>query len=255
MRRRTQIVWFCAASVCLTRHALGEDVVWIGRFDRMPESGIEAPLPAPWQVIRLDDKVRPTRYRVRIWDGVHAIESIANNSMALLARPVQIDLDKTPILCWRWRIDGVVQSADIRRRNGDDYAARVYVAFALPPESMRFLTKLSLKAARRAFGDAVPDAAINYVWDNSHPEGMAVPNAYTDRTIMIVARSGDALRDQWVWEAHDVARDFATQFGVTTPRVTSVAVASDTDNTGARAHAGFADLHFASRGAQCGSEQ
>lgn len=35
------------------------------------------------------------------------------------------------------------------------------------------------------------------------------------------------------------------------PRQTGPLLAVDTDNTGERARAGFADLHFVARGAQC----
>ena len=62
-------------------------------------------IPAPWRVEQPDTRVPATRYRARLWAGVHAVEAHAVASMALLARPVAIDLAATPILCWRWRID------------------------------------------------------------------------------------------------------------------------------------------------------
>ncbi len=78
----------------------------------------------------------PTSYRTGSWDGVHAVEAHAVSSMALLARPVAIDLVATPVLCWRWRIDAPVQSADMTRKSGDDYAARVYLSFEVAPDQL-----------------------------------------------------------------------------------------------------------------------
>ena len=62
----------------------------------------EGPVPPPWQVALVSKKVPPTRYRVTRIDGVMAIEGSAEASMALLARPITVDLNATPILCWRW---------------------------------------------------------------------------------------------------------------------------------------------------------
>jgi hypothetical protein len=91
--------------------------------------------------------------------------------MALLGRTVAVDLKKTPILCWQWRIDAPVASADMNKKSGDDYAARVYLTFTVPPEQLGFATRTKLSLARSIYGNQVPDAAINYVWDNKQPVG------------------------------------------------------------------------------------
>lgn len=72
--------------VCLLLSA-SVRAVDVGRFP--PGSG--AP-PAPWQLQTISDKLTPTRYSLREWDGVRAIEAHATASMALLARPLAIDL-------------------------------------------------------------------------------------------------------------------------------------------------------------------
>jgi hypothetical protein len=221
--------------------------VWVGRF----EASHGPSIPSPWQVIRVNRNAPPTDYRVKMWDGVPSVEALANNSMALLARPVTVDLGKTPILCWRWRVDNVIASADMKRKSGDDYAARVYVAFSLPPESMSAMTRLSLSAGRRLFGQDLPDAAINYVWDNRYPVDTALPNAYTNRVHMRVVQTGNAHSGRWIAEQRDVAADFAAYFGATAPTISSIAIATDTDNTHTRAHAGFADIRFVPRGVSC----
>lgn len=191
----------------------------------------EGPPPSPWRVVRIDKKTPPTRYRVARIDGVTAIEGVADKSMALLARPVTVDLDATPVLCWRWRVDAPVAAADMRRKSGDDYAARVYVAFDIPNASLTAGTRFKLGIARKLFGAAVPDAAINYVWDNSNPVGTRMKSAYTDRA--------------------DVAADFARAFGNVPGKPTQIAVAVDTDNTRSLARGAFADLHFVARDKPC----
>ena len=237
----------CAALLCgcTALHALAEPL-WVGRF--LPEKG---GIPAPWQLQRLDDKVPPTRYRLREWDGVHAVEAHAVNSMALLARPLQVDLEKSPVLCWRWRIDAPLQSADMTRKSGDDYAARVYLSFDVPADTLGLGTRMALGMARALHGEQVPDAAVNYIWDNRHAVGTWQPNAYTDRARMLVLRSGGAEAGRWVDERRDVAADFQRAFGHAPARLTGLAIASDTDNTGEEARAGFADFRFVERDAAC----
>jgi len=49
----------------------------------------------------------------------------------------------------------------------------------------------------------------------------------------------------------DVQADFAKAFGETEGRLSLLAVAADTDNTGERARSGFADFHFVARDTAC----
>jgi hypothetical protein len=202
-------------------------------------------------VVPLGRKGKPTVYRLASISGSGAVEARAAASMALLARPVTVDLAKTPILCWRWLVDGPVTNADMNRKSGDDYAARVYVSFDMPDNALSAGTKLKLGIARRMFGAAVPDAALNYVWDNRHPVGTARRSVYTDRAQVIVAETGSARAGAWVSERADIAADFARAFGKVPARPVQIAVASDTDNTGGTARAAFADLHFVGRGERC----
>ena len=201
-------------------------------------------LPPPWKVVQLDERVPATRYRTLLWDGRAAVEARATASMALLARPLTVDLQTTPVLCWLWRVDNVLQQADLSRKVGDDYAARVYVTFTLPPESMSAGLRFKLALGRSLYGELVPDAAVNYVWDNRHTVGTRAFNAYTDRAAMVVQRSGKAQVGRWVSERVNVLADATQAFGKLPFKASLLAVASDTDNTGEQALAGFAELHF-----------
>lgn len=215
------------------------DPLWVGRFSEADKT-----IPAPWKIQHLDQRVPPTQYTLRKWDGVVAIEAKAKKSMALLGRPLAVDLKKTPILCWQWRIDAPVASADMTQKSGDDYAARVYLTFAVPPDQLSFGTRTKLHLARSIYGAQVPDAALNYIWDNRHPIGTLQDNVYTDRARMLVLRSGTSQAGVWVQERRNVLADFRRSFGDINSELRGLAVASDTDNTGEEAHAGFADFRF-----------
>lgn len=211
----------------------------------------EGEVPAPWKVERFDAKVAATRYRTRTWDGVPAVEANAERSMAVLVRPVEVDLGVTPHLCWRWRIDATIAAADIRTKAGDDYAARVYLMFRVAGEHLGLTTRAKLALARSVRGDQVPDAALNYVWDNRSAVDTVVPNAYTDRAMMWVLRSGDADAKRWVGERRDIGADFRRAFGYPPAALYAIGLATDTDNTGGKATAGFAELKFVSADEAC----
>lgn len=226
------------SAVALPLAALA-DPLWVGRFSERNTT-----IPDPWKIEHLDRRVPPTQYGLRKWDGVFAIEAKAKKSMALLGRPLAVDLKKTPVLCWQWRIDATVASADMSRKSGDDYAARVYLTFEVPAEQLGFSTRTKLRLARSINGDQVPDAALNYIWDNRHPVGTLQDNAYTDRARMLVLRSGNTRAGRWVQERRNVLVDFRRAFGEIVGELRGLAIASDTDNTGEEAHAGFADFRF-----------
>jgi hypothetical protein len=203
--------------------------LWVGRFVATDNN-----LPPPWRIVRLDPNVAPTRYRLREWDGVMAVEAHAVKSMALLARPVEVDLAKTPVLCWRWRIDAPLKNADITRKTGYDSAAHIHLSFA----------------ARQGLRPR-EDAAIMYVWDNRHAVGTWQANVHSGRTRMLVLRSGAADAGRWLEERRNLDADYRHAFGRAPGRLIALGMASDTDDTGEEARAGFADFRFVARDAPC----
>lgn len=214
---------------------------WVGQFD----SGL-----AHWQEVRLKSGQRSNIFKFVEWDGVNALEVVSQSSMSLFARSLNVDLIATPILCWRWRITSTLSKADMRKRDGDDYAARIYLSLRLPTASMSIGTRATLALARTIWGQDLPDAALNYVWDNRQAIGTTMPNAYTDRALMIVLRSGDTQAGVWVEERVDVLRDSRRHFGQDA-RLVQLAVTADTDNTQSTTRSGFADFHFVPAQAMC----
>ena len=219
----------------------GQAAVWVGRFGGAVEE---------WRDVEIKPELAKNRFGYRRWDGVDALEVHSSASMSLKARPLTVDLDATPVLCWRWRIAAPIAGANLQQRQGDDYAARVYVSFKLPDAALSWGLRTQLRLGRAIWGPDLPDAAVNYVWDNRHPVGTEQANAYTDRAMMVVLRSGDAEARQWVVERRDVKSDVARLFAPGA-RPVQLAVTADSDNTGQTAHAGFADFHFVPAAAAC----
>ncbi|MEN9886340.1 MAG: hypothetical protein RL758_918 [Pseudomonadota bacterium] len=203
-----------------------------------------------WKEVVLKADLPRNQYQARVWDGAAAVEVVSKASMSLLGRPLEVDLKATPVLCWRWRVDAPLVKADMNTKAGDDYAARLYVSLGLPDSEKGFGLRTQLGIARAIWGPDVPDAALNYVWDNRHPIGTEKPNAYTHRTTMVVLRTGAQHAGRWVWERRDIAADAARLYSPNA-RPVQLAVTADTDNTGESARAGFADIHFVEKNTPC----
>lgn len=236
-----------AAAVAGVAMAAGASVSTIAPFSPHPAGDA---LPPGWAERRIAN-VAPAEVRlVREGDAtVLRVRSRAASGAAshdLRASPAE-----RPILAWRWKVDRVVDGADLARREGDDFAARVYVFFDVPEEELPAGARLRIGLARLLHGERLPTAALCYVWDNRHPPGTTAWNPYTDRVRMVVVESGAARAGQWVEARRDVAADFAAAFGPRggrpVPAITGIAAGNDTDQTGEAATAWFGDFRLEPR--------
>jgi len=213
----------------------------IGAFSSMSTTG--SGFEDGWTVTTLND-VNPTRFDLVNDDGQIVVKATAENAAASLIRTMRQDLSAEPVLSWRWRIDRVVEKSDIATKQGDDFAARLYVFFDYPLDRLSLIERTKLRLARWWYGDKVPAAALCYVWANREPPGTSTWNAYTSRARMIVLRNADSGVGDWADEKRDLAADFSAAFGDVAPIVTGIAIAADTDQTGESATAWFGDIRF-----------
>jgi hypothetical protein len=199
---------------------------------------------APWRDARLPKVPRETRYRLVEDDGAVVLQADANASMSGLVHPLQVDPRSRPILEWRWKVSDVPARASFGTKQGDDFAARVYVLFDYDVTKLPLLARIKLRLARTLYGEAVPAAGLCYVWDASAPVGTTGWSPYTDRLRMIVVDSGTADVGRWKTVRRNIVEDFRRAFGEEPPVLSGLALATDTDNTGSRVTAWYGDLRL-----------
>ena len=202
-----------------------------------------AALPAGWELVRLAN-LRPPEIALVEDAGATVLQLSSKDAAGSVAFRLAADPRRTPVLAWRWKIDRVVEGADLSRREGDDYAARLYVTFDVPVASLTLAQRARMVIARFVYGTDLPAAAICYVWDNRNPVGTTAWNAYSSQVRMVVLRSGSSEAGRWVSEARDVAADFRAAFGQEVPAISGVAVSADTDQTHESVTAWFGDLRL-----------
>jgi hypothetical protein len=209
------------------------------------------PLPAPWRELALAH-VKPPRFALVDDAGTTVLRVSSEAAAGAVGHALHIDASGHPALAWRWKIDRVVEHADLATKRGDDFAARVYVFFDVPAGEIPVGQRIALAFARWLYGPDVPSAALCYVWDNTHPMGTSVWSAYTRRVRVVVLESGNARAGQWVDERRDVEADYRAAFGTDgkAPPVSGVAAGNDTDQTGETVTAWFGDFRIAAGGAR-----
>jgi len=207
-------------------------------------------LPKEWDELSFKKIPQHTQYQlIQSSDKRIVIKATSNASASGLVKKVKINLKKTPIIQWRWKIDNTLKRSDVHKKSGDDYPARIYIMFEYDADKVGFFKKAKYKAGRLLFGD-IPIAAINYIWANKAAKNTIVENAYTDFAMMIVAESGEKNIGQWLNVERNVYQDYIDAFGEEPPLINAVAIMSDTDNTSEFATAYYGDIIFRSTSGQ-----
>ena len=161
-----------------------------------------------------------------------------------LRRDITIDPKEYPVVQWRWKIGNLLKMSDVTRKDGDDYPARLYIAFAYDSSKVSLFEKAKYATARLLYGQYPPLGALNYIWDTKTAKGTIVPNPYTERAMMIVVESGAADVNRWITEERNVYDDYKVAFGEAPPLISGVAIMTDTDDTGESATAYYGDIVF-----------
>ncbi len=217
------------------------DVVEVGTFSA--EYAGDA-LPAGWKPLTFKNIDRHTLYRL-VKDGdTTVVRADSLDSASGLIRNITIHLKEYPFIQWRWKIENILEKGDVHRKEGDDYPARIYVAFEYDPGKLNFFEKVQYQAAKLLYGQYPPLGAISYIWESRAPAGTIVPNPFTSRVKMIVVESGAEKLNRWVREERNVYEDYIKAFGKEPPAVSGVAIMTDTDNTGESATAFYGDIQF-----------
>lgn len=197
-----------------------------------------------WEPLEFPNIDQHSEYRLVIDDGVQVVQAQTHGGASgLIAR-----LDHLPDgqlqLRWRWKVSGVFSKGDARTKAGDDYPARIYVAFAFEPERAGFFDRLKRKTVKTLFGEELPGNALNYIWANKLPQGQFIRNPYTDQTVMVAVNSGNAEVNEWVTVTRSIATDYRQAFGTEPPAIVGIGIMSDSDNTGEVATAWYGDIEL-----------
>jgi len=169
-----------------------------------------------------------TEYKLVDDGGVTVLRGHTKGQASILYREQTVNLQKSPIISWSWKVDRTFDGIDEQSKSGDDFPARLYVV-----AKVGFLPWETL--------------AINYVWASEEATGESWDNPFTDKARMVVVQSGPDNVGHWILETRDVEADFKEQFGTDIEEIDGYAVMVDGDNSNREATAWFGKIRFSPR--------
>lgn len=200
--------------------------------------------PSGWRVWQLSGLKRSTEYQLVDYEGRTVVFARANASASGLVFPISIDLAEYPWLHWHWKVPALINGADNTKRHAEDSPVRVVVAFDGDKAKLPFDDRLFADQVRMLTRQEMPYALLMYIWENRAPVGTVIDNLHTGRIKMIVAGSGDMKVGRWHDVVRNVREDYERAFKEPAPKVKSIGIMTDTDNTGESASAYYGDIQF-----------
>jgi len=164
----------------------------------------------------------PMTMSFQVKDGIAALRLATDASASMLYRHVDIDLDRYPILSWRWYIEQPIDSPlDERTRAGDDHPARLFISL-----------ETTDRRARK----------LEIIWGNKLQRGAY---KFIDKFPHYVADGGDRHLRQWRRESVDLKAIYEKLWPDALPaRVVDIALFCDSDDTKGRSIAYFEDVEM-----------
>jgi hypothetical protein len=167
-----------------------------------------------------------TTYQITQLGNNKVLKAESHSSASGLFKRQRIDLQKTPYLNWRWRIENHLHNLNEQSKSGDDYSARIYIV--IDGGWTFWKTK-----------------AINYVWASNSPKKSIWPNAYAGKNAMMIAvRSKIDKTHTWYTEKRNILEDLKEQFGSNIRYIDAVALMTDTDDSKSEAISFYDDIYF-----------
>ena len=245
MNRKTHVLMAVGVAVILlvSVAVCADPIVTVGNFSQADNGEI---IPRDWEALTFKKIKAHTQYQIVEDQGRSVVKAHSKASASGLIRKIGIDVKKYPILQWQWKISQINEKSDVTQKSGDDYPARIYVAFEYDPDAAGFWEKTKFNTVRLIYGEYPPATVVTYIWANKAAKETRVPNPYVDRVMMIAVQSGEEKAGTWVSEERNIYQDYVDSFGHPPPLTSGVAIMTDTDNTGETSTAFYGDIIFKS---------
>lgn len=242
MKNKTNIIlYFVTVLFTLALFAVNESVLVIDRFSgELNDKG----LPKGWKSLTFEKIKRHTKYSLEQENGNYFVKAESNMSASGIYKEVEVSPKEYSYLSWRWKVENIIKKDDARKKEGDDYPARIYVTFKFNPDEASFFEKMKYEMVKKIRGRYPPKGAINYVWANQLPKGKTIDSPYTARSKIIAVESGTEHLNEWLKEKRNIYADYKKLFKEEPPMINGIFIMTDSDNTKESATAYYDDIIF-----------
>ena len=158
-------------------------------------------------------------------DGGRALRMRSADDHSTIAKRLDVDLKRTPILEWGWTVSRLPEGADVRRRETCDLAADVLVIWPRFPGLLR-------------------SRLIGYTWDRVTPAGTILTSPKASTVKLVIMRSGHDELGRWLTERRNVLDDYRRIYGGEPDNPGVLALSIDTNDTHSSAESTVGPLAF-----------
>lgn len=168
------------------------------------------------------------KWQIKEQDGNKYLQYHGMKAMHLnfpLINKKGIDIYKTPILSWKWRVYKTPKGGDENVSDKNDSAAGVYVVYKFAG-----LFKLPV--------------SIKYCWSSTLPVGTILSKNFNKQKIVVLA-SGKKNEGKWITFKRNIVQDYKNLFGGEPPKKPiAILVLSDGNNTHSVVEADYDDIEL-----------
>jgi len=216
-------------------------VIGVRKNERLHASPDEQ-YPPGWTLFELANGHKQTKYdRVDSEKGT-VVRARSEGAISTLKVDHRIDLTTHPILTWRWKIDRLAKTANVRDRTRNDITAAVILGFE--HDDLTLLQRLKHFTLRIMGYHIASQRALIYFWGSQAERGSVSKNLHADWFTQIAVRSGSTHVGTWVPERRNVLKDYRTIYGTEPPPIVNVSITTETNNTQEPVTAYYGDILF-----------
>lgn len=187
-------------------------------------------IPAGWERCRSSSK-GVYDFTVIEKDGMKVMHMQSRSDSSRISKVIKdvVDLDKTPILEWKWKVTTLPKGGDSRSRKTDDKAAQLYVTWPRFPETVR-------------------SRVIGYIWNNVPTDKPTFKSHKSPILTYIVVRSGPTDVGVWLTESRNVREDYKMVYGEEPESPSVITFGCDSNDTGSSAESYMGSILFKKQG-------
>ncbi len=208
--RWARAVLLVAAIAAPAAPARGADAVLVEDWARLPLGA--RGVPDGWRTYETVGG-RPAYDFTIVQDGgMKALRLRSRDEHSTIARDLSVDLARTPVLEWSWKIVSLPAGANVRQRATSDLTAHVFLVWPRTPALIR-------------------SRLIGYTWDGVLPASAVEQSRKTRTVSFLTVRSGGRGLGSWVTERRNVIDDYRRIYGEAPDSPAAVALSIDTNDT------------------------
>lgn len=183
----------------------------------------EKGIPIDWE---LKEKEGTPIIQLEKEEGINVLHLTSEKSSFGVAKKIDIDIKEYPYLNFRWKVIELPRNGDFRKKETDDQAAQIYVAFGT--------FKLTAKI-------------VGYLWENKAPKLITGVSPAWSKTRLIVLESGPEKIGKWVCEKRNIYNDYKELFEKEPPKAKLISLYINSQHTKSRAESYFGEIYFSKK--------